>query len=152
MAELQGYSQLQARLHAMSASTPALMKTIGLQVVREAKLEVHRKTGNLGRSIHVSGATATHATVVASANYAAFVELGTRAHVITPRAAKALRWAASPGGARLTGSPRKGAAVLFAKVVHHPGSKPYPFLLPAARKVAAMLRLSPIIDAWNKAA
>lgn len=149
MASVEGYSQLQARLHAITS--PRLMNRLGLEVVREGKLLVHRKTGNTGRTIHISATTATSVTISAG-GAAVYLERGTRAHVITPKAAMALRWAASSGGSRLTGSPRVGAAVIFAKVVHHPGTKPYPFLMPAARSVVAKFGLGPIVDQWNSAA
>src|SRR5690242_8065209 len=106
----------------MQHATPALMNMAGLGVVREAKLTVARKTGNLGRSIHVAHADADSVTVEAAANYAGFVEHGTAPHEITPKAKKALRFAATGAGRRLTGSPRVGAAVVFAKRVHHPGT------------------------------
>lgn len=48
--------------------------------------------------------------------YARFIEYGTKAHVIRPRKAKILRWYSHASG---------GWA--FAKVVHHPGTKPRPF-------------------------
>ncbi len=147
---VQGADALQRRLTALQ-HTP-LLKTLGLSTVREAKLLVHRKTGNLGRSIHVKSQTDTHVVVEASANYAGYVERGTRAHEITPRAAKALRFAASASGRRLSGSPRVGAAVVFAKRVHHPGTKPYPFLIPGAKRAVEKSGLSNIvIDTWNQA-
>jgi hypothetical protein len=119
-------------------------------VVREAKLIVHRKTGNLGRSIRVTQHSATSVTVAATANYAAYVELGTRPHEITPSVARVLAWG---GPRRLTGSLRSGAAPMhFAMRVHHPGSRPYPYLLPAAKTVAAKVGLEPIVAAWNGAA
>lgn len=151
MARLTGYAQLSARFAALER-TDDLMRQLGLATVREAKLIVHRKTGNLGRSIHVGSTTPTSVRVEASANYAAFVELGTRPHEITPNARKALRWAASPGGARLSGTPRKGAAVVFAKRVHHPGTKPYPFLVPGAKKALELVGLQALVDKWNGAA
>src|SRR5438128_5041780 len=131
-----GLSALNRRIAAVSGTQVGgtVLKRLGLSTVREAKLLVHRKTGNLGRTIHVRSQTATSVTVVASANYAADVEYGTRAHEITPRAAKALRFAASPAGRRLSGRPRVGAAVVFATRVHHPGTKPYPFLVPGAKR------------------
>lgn len=129
-----------------------VMRLLGLATVREAKLLVHRKTGNLGRSIHVASQTETSVKVVASANYAADVEFGTRPHEITTKAAQALRFAASPGGARLSGAPRKGAAVVFARRVHHPGTKPYPYLIPGAKRAVAKGGLKDVIvEAWNDA-
>lgn len=128
------------------------MRLLGLSAVREQKLLVRRKTGNLGRTIHLGPVTATTALTVATANYAAYVERGTRPHEITPRAAKALRWAASPAGARLTGTPRKGAAVVFAKRVHHPGTKAYPFMIPGAKLAVSKSGVDAIVSAWNQAA
>ncbi len=151
MAELQGAPQLQARLHAIG-KTEGYMRLLGLAAVREQKLLVHRKTGNLGRSIHLGSVTPTHAVTIASANYAADVEFGTRAHEITPNARKALRWAASPGGARLTGTPRKGAAVVFAKRVHHPGTRPYPYMIPGAKLAVSKAGTNAIVEQWNGAA
>jgi len=151
VSELKGYTQLQARLHAMQKVTPQFMNKVGLQVVREAKLEVHRKTGHTGRTIHVASATEKQVTVTAG-GAGVFLEFGTRAHEITPKAAMALRWAASPAGRRLSGNPRIGAAVIFAKRVHHPGTRPYPFLFPAAKKVSAKLSTEPIVEAWNSGA
>ena len=150
-----GAQALERRLAAISGGTLGVnvMRSLGLSTVREAKLLVHRKTGNLGRSIHVSSTTPTTATVVASARYAADVEFGTRAHTITPRAAKALRWAASASGRRLSGAPRVGAAVIFAKRVHHPGTKPYPFLVPGAKAAVAKSGLrDAVVKLWNEAA
>jgi hypothetical protein len=57
--------------------------------------------------------------IAAHVPYAAFVETGTRAHIIAPRNAQALRWYDSNGGP------------VFAKLVHHPGTRPEPYLRPA---------------------
>ena len=151
MSAIVGLSALEKRMAAVSHPR-GVMQMLGLATVREAKLLVHRKTGNLGRSIRIQSVTDTSATVVAGARYAGFVEFGTRAHEITPRARKALRWAASPAGRRLSGAPRVGAAVVFARRVHHPGTKPYPFLVPGAKRAVAGSGLRDVvIDAWNAA-
>jgi len=148
--ELLGVTALQRRLAAISG--PNAMQrwhqVIGNAAVREQKLLVHRKTGNTGRSIHLASATAQAATTDAG-GAAVYLEFGTRPHTITPKAAKALRFAASPGGARLSGSPRVGASVVFARVVHHPGTKPYPFMLPGAVAAVQAAGIDPIIDEWN---
>jgi len=155
MAEIvQGKHALELRMSAVSkAGGIKMTRMLGLSTVREAKLLVHRKTGNLGRSIHVASVTEKSVTVIASAGYAADVELGTRPHEITPKAAKALRWAASASGRRLSCAPRKGAAVIFATRVHHPGTKPYPYLVPGAKRAVAKGGLKDVvIDVWNAAA
>jgi hypothetical protein len=120
--------------------------------VREAKLVVPRKTGTLGRSIRAGGLTANHATVEAAVNYAAFVEHGTRPHIIRPRNGGFLRFPANGGSARLTGSVRRGGSAVFAREVHHPGTRPHPFLVPGARAALTRVGLTAIVDEWNKAA
>lgn len=149
MANVTGVPQLQARLKAIGGAS--LPKLLGLATVREAKFLVHRKTGTTGRSIRVTAQT-EHSVTVSAGFGAVFLEEGTRPHEITPRAARALRWAASPAGRRLSGSPRIGAAVVFATRVHHPGSKPYPFLVPGAKRAVASEGAKAIITAWNSAA
>lgn len=150
-----GLGALERRMAAVSGGGVGVnvMRNLGLSTVREAKLLVPRKTGNLGRSIHIASSTPTTALVVASANYAADVEFGTRAHEITPKAKKALRWAATAAGRRLSGAPRIGAAVVFAKRVHHPGTRAHPFLVPGAKKAVAGSDLKDaVIKLWNDAA
>ena len=149
-----GLAALNRRMAAVSGGQLGVkvMKTLGLATVREAKLLVQRKTGNLGRSIHVSQTTETSALVIASARYAVFVERGTRPHEITPNAAKALRFAVG-GNRRLSGAPRSGAPVVFAKRVHHPGTKPYPFMLPGAKRAVANAGLrNAVVKLWDDAA
>lgn len=155
MAEVVGLPQLQRRLTAITSpkAGEAMMRRLALATVREARILVPRKTGNLSRSIHVASVSATEATVVAATNYAAFVEFGTQPHEITPKARKALRFAASAAGRRLSGSPRVGADVVFATKVHHPGTRPHPFLLPAAQKAVGTAGLDEqIVTEWNGAA
>lgn len=150
---VQGLPQLQARMRAITPQKSGLMQKLAFATVAEAKRLVPRKTGNLGRSIHVVSFSATEARVEASAKYAVFVERGTKAHEITPKARKALRFAATAAGRRLTGTPRKGADVVFAKRVHHPGTKPQPFMLPGAQKAIQKAGLaSQIVKDWNAAA
>lgn len=154
MADVVGLTALQKRLSAISGPrmNERILATIGMATVREAKLTVARKTGNLGRSIHAEPPIGSAVVVRASARYAAYVELGTRAHEITPNVKKALRFASSASGRRLSGSPRVGAAVTFAKRVHHPGTKAQPYLLPAARKVVDEVGTSEVVKSWNGAA
>ncbi len=132
-------------------SGKGLPKLLGLSTVREAKLLVRRKTGHTGRTIHMTTVT-EHSVTVEAGGAAVYLEEGTRPHEITPRAAKALRFAASPAGRRLTGSPRVGAAVVFAKRVNHPGTKPYPFLRPGAQKAVNQYGADAVVTLWNSAA
>lgn len=144
-----GETALMRRLAALSGPGAFVNwhRLVGLAAVREQKLLVHRKTGNTGRSIHLASATAQMA--VTEAGGAAVFSLGTGPHIITPKAAQALRFAASSGGARLSGSPRVGALVVFAKIVHHPGNKPWPFMLPGAVAGVQQAGIDPFVQAWN---
>ena len=152
---IKGIPQLQRRLKAIG-DTRGLLHKLQLDTTAEAKRLVHRKTGNLGRSISPGYITTHEALVVAHAGYAAFVELGTRPHIIRPRNRQALRFPAAGAKVTLAGRVRSGqgnGAYAFAKVVHHPGTKPYPFLLPGAKKAASGDGMKDlIIERWNSAA
>lgn len=155
MSDLKGKAQLQARLTAIG-KTQGLMQSIVIHGVREAKLLYTRqskKTGNLGRSIRPGRVSATKGEIIAGGRlkvgYAAFVERGTRPHIIRARNKRALAWG---GPRRLSGSLRTGAAPThFATLVHHPGTKAKPFLVPGLQKAAKEQGLDTIVAAWNKA-
>jgi HK97 gp10 family phage protein len=159
-----GEAALQRRLDAIAnAKTPeAMLRNLAALVVQNAKVFVPRKTGNLARSIKELSVTATSAQVIANANYAGYVEGGTRPHVIEAGAKGILAWPASSAGRRLSGTARKamygkGAAKLggwaYAMRVNHPGTKPHPFMMPAARKSIQQAHLEDkIVAAWNDAA
>ena len=149
--KIHGIPQLKARVNAIKPN-PGLMRDLALIVTAEAKREAPRRTGNLARSIQIGSVSATRAEVRATANYAAFVEMGTRAHIIRPRQRKALRWAPR-GQTRLSGTPKKGAQAIFAKRVNHPGTRAHPFMAPAIRVAARAAGLmAHIVKAWNDAA
>ncbi len=149
MGDLKGYEETVARFRAMGSVDTGLARQFGAAMVREQKLLVHRKTGTTARTIHISNVTERSVTTQAAAA-AVYLERGTRPHVIRPRVAKVLAWG---GPRRLTGALRKGAkATNFAKLVHHPGSKAYPFMLPGALKALAQVGFGrAAIDAWNRA-
>lgn len=148
-----GARQLEARLRAVQQSPRTLMRTLGLRAVREQKKLVPRKTGNLARSIHLASATRDTAVTVASANYAAAVEFGTKAHIIRPRRGRVLAFPAGGTARRLSGKARKGGRMAFATFVRHPGTKAQPYMTPGAQRALedAGVKVH-IIDAWNDAA
>lgn len=152
MSDIEGMDDLQRRLDAIK-DTKTLLGQIGLRAVARAKELVPRKTGNLGRTIRLGQVTDNDAQILAGGQngvgYAAAVEYGTRPHEIVPRYKKALAWG---GNRRLSGSLRSGSkSTFFAKRVRHPGTQPYPFLMPAAKEVAEQFP-ELIIRAWNEAA
>jgi len=63
-------------------------------------------------------------TVSSDVEYAAMVNDGTRPHIIRPRNAQVLRF-------------QVNGRTVFARVVHHPGTRPRPFLDRALREIAA---------------
>jgi hypothetical protein len=151
-AEIRGIPQLRARIEAITPNA-GLLRKVALLAVREQKLLAPRKTGNLARTIHLGAVTPTRAETIASADYAAYVERGTRPHEIRPRNRKALRWAADGASARLSGTPRSGGRVRFAKRVQHPGTRAQPFMIPGAQKAVEGAGLkATVIKSWDEAA
>jgi hypothetical protein len=151
-AEIRGIPQLRARIEAITPNA-GLLRKVALLAVREQKLLAPRKTGNLARTIHLGAVTPTRAETIASADYAAYVERGTRPHEIRPRNRQALRWAADGASARLSGTPRSGGRVRFAKRVQHPGTRAQPFMIPGAQKAVEGAGLkATVIKSWDEAA
>ena len=144
-----GLTQLDARLTAVGTMGGRTeMGKLAMSSVREEKLLVHRKTGFTARSISALSVTDNGFSTIAH-GAAPYLEFGTGPHIIKPKNAKALRWA-SGGGSTLAGRPRSGAAVQFAKIVHHPGTRPYPFMVPGVE--AALKGLGQlVVQLWNNA-
>ena len=146
---LVGQEALRRRLRAIEDGRPVL-QTIQLRAVAEAKKRVARKTGHTARTI-APGGSGPSFTIVQAAGAAPFLEFGTKPHVIVPRRARALAWPAA-GSARLSGRTRTGGRRIFARRVNHPGTRPQPFLVPAAVAAVRSVGLQPLIDAWDRAA
>ena len=95
-------------------------------MLNRAKILAPVDTGRLRASgkIQYSGLFSFRpkATIIFDVDYAAAVNDGTRPHEIRPRNAQALRF-------------RIGGRVVYARVVHHPGTRPNPFLDRALREV-----------------
>ena len=140
---------LQARLRAIG-DTHADMRALQFSTIHEAQALVHRKTGHLQRNIVPGPVDDTHAVIEARTPYAASLEFGARPHVIVPKKAKVLAWG---GERRLSGRLRSGSAPdHFAKRVNHPGNKPFPYLVPGAKKALEKAGiLAGIVTRWNQA-
>ncbi len=153
---VQGDEALIRRLRAV-AQVPTiadrLLNRWQMRTVQLAKARVPKRTGNLQRSIHPGSLRGLSATVEASAEYAAYIEYGTRAHIIRPRTRRALAWNDNPGARRLSGNLRSGFSPnVFARLVRHPGTSAQPFLGPSAREALDELDTDPIVRSWNEAA
>lgn len=159
---IQGEQALQRRLSAIASDqgSMAAFKRLGAITVSQAQRYTapNRKSGNLQREIGVEELDARHVKVASNANYSAALELGTKPHKIKAKHRKALRFASTKAGARLSGSPRRGSAVTFVtlpRVVNHPGTKAYPFMRPAyqdAKRASAGVFRDAITVFWNGAA
>jgi hypothetical protein len=132
-----------------------MMNQLGLAVARRAikNASAHRKTGDVQRGIKVTDVSDHSVTIESQSGHGLVHEKGSRPHIIRPRNGKFLRFAASAAGQRLSGSARRGAAVVFARVVHHPGTQAYPYMEPAARDTIrdAGLVTDSIVARWNRA-
>lgn len=105
------------------------LQRVAPQVVNRAKVLAPVDTGRLRASIGPATYSRTwtlrpQATIAADVSYARYVHDGTRPHVIRPRNAQVLRF-------------RVGTRWVFARVVHHPGTRPRPFLDRALAEVTA---------------
>ena len=106
---------------------------LGPGIAFDARRMAPRRTGELAASIedHMTG----HTLIVhAHAPYAAWVELGTRPHIIMPHARVRGGWTGpyTPG---MTGAGSHSlrwfggdGEPIFASIVHHPGTRAQPFL------------------------
>jgi len=91
------------------------------QILAEMEARVPVDTGNLRRSlgVRVHNDRVIIGPNVNQAPYAGYVEFGTKPHVIRPkRAGGVLRF-------------NVGGTIVYAKVVHHPGTKAQPYVMPA---------------------
>lgn len=137
----------------MAGATDDLLRDVALEGVREAKILVPRRTGNLGRTIRIGRIQSDAVEVVAggqrSVGYAAAVELGTGPHRIVPRRRKVLAWG---GNRTLGGRLRKGAkATTFARRVNHPGTRARPYLVPGLKRALEKVGIGRLVEAWNRA-
>ena len=90
------------------------LETVARQVMNRAKVLAPVDTGRLRASIRIESrrllSLRSVYTIGSDVSYADMVHNGTRPHTIRPRNKQALRF-------------RIGGRVVFAKVVHHPGTK-----------------------------
>jgi HK97 gp10 family phage protein len=104
---------------------------LGAELVSvQAKTNAPKRTGQLANSVQAEPPTgqftagSLSASVGAGAPYSAFVEFGTKPHIIRAKNKKVLRFPGAGGGFR------------FATQVHHPGTKAQPYLQPAVDGLA----------------
>jgi len=167
MADIDGVRDLNRKLDALRNGTAsrAILMELGNETVSLAKQKVPQKTRNLHRTIRVDEVNVQEQSLRVMAGgtnkkvgYAQWVEFGTKPHTIVPKPGRkgrngrpaALAWG---GPRRLSGNLRSGGKPeFFARSVRHPGTRPRPYLIPAAEQAARAFALSPaIIKVWNEA-
>lgn len=113
-------------LHQPQGAVGRYLETIALRVQAGAKAIVRRRSGRLARSINISHGREVRGQYVqvgSNVRYAYFVHEGTAPHLITPQHGRVLRF-------------REGGRIIYARVVHHPGSRGRKYLtIPLARAV-----------------
>lgn len=109
-------------------ATRTELREAGRQVVNRAKVLAPVRTGRLRSSIRADPprifSLRGSLTVGSDLEYAAAVNDGSRPHIIRPRTKQVLKF-------------QVGGRTVYAKIVHHPGTKGAHFLDRALREVAA---------------
>jgi hypothetical protein len=157
MENVKGTKSLIRRLNAIGemADTEALKDwQVKTTILAKEKHRPNKKTGTTARSIQPADISRDEARVEAG-GAAVFLEFGTAPHTITPRNGRFLVFAPNAANRRLSGAPRKGTSrsdLVFARRVNHPGTKPYPFMVPAGEEARDDIWTKDgAIKRWNKA-
>jgi hypothetical protein len=171
MENVEGMRSLLKRLNAVGemADTEKLKdwQTRTTILAKEKHLP-NKKTATTTRSIKPADISRDEARVEAG-GAAIFLEYGTAPHVIRPRRGRFLRFPANVSGPTLSGGPvisttlsgrvtaraakKYGSyAYAFAREVNHPGTKPYPFMVPAGTEARDEIWTRDEVNKrWNKA-
>lgn len=120
--QIQGLDELISKVQAFSESASQLIQETMLDsatenIVAVAKSLAPKKTGQLADSIYAE-ILENGIAIVADKSYAPYMEFGTAPHEISARNATVLHWT-------------QGGQDFFVRSVHHPGTKPHPFMQPA---------------------
>lgn len=102
------------------AKWPLILEGIANDFMNVLVMSAPVSTGNLKNQITLNKTARGYE--ISMPMYAIYLEFGTPPHIIRPRTKKALSWTEGKGG---------GGKRFFAKIVHHPGTDPQPFIRPA---------------------
>ena len=131
-----------------------VLDTFSAEVARKAIKNVKQRTRATAQSIRVDRPGILTRAIAVHNIVGLFLERGTREHQITARGRALMLPIRAPSGGgspfvrtfgprgtgRLSGATRSGQVGFF-KSVHHPGNKPYPFLVPAYHESLPTLEL-----------
>ncbi len=157
MASVQGLPQLQARLHALQGAQKMKLLAAAAQgeLRKNSPGQRTRLTANSWRQQSVSE---THAVLTGSI-VNLWLDQGTglygpRHARITPKAARAMRWAATASkGFRLSGAARavKGNVIGYAFATSTKGMEGRPFINRSLQAVGGEVGVNAIVTIWNQA-
>ena len=111
-------SVLNKELNSPAGMVGRYMYRLGTKMMIGARAEVGVRTGALRASIHMRQERWARGQLImvgSSLGYAAMHHEGTRPHVITPRTGRHLRFVSR-------------GQIVYATIVHHPGTRPNHFL------------------------
>jgi len=158
-ATVKGMRQLQARVFALQ-DTSRFLHEFAPTGIRHIKLETPHRTRHLSRNNEILSVSDDEIRFINRVKYALPVHEGSRPHDIRPKAGRkgrhgrpaALKFAVG-ANATLSGRPRSGAPVVFARKVRHPGNKPNRWMLRGIQKGLEAFGLAKaIIKVWDSAA
>ncbi len=115
----------EAALNQISDAVKKSALTVQSAALKEAPVNKRSGGGNLRQNIRAHLITKTRAEVVSNAPYSLFVEEGTSPHIISVKNKKVLA--------------DKRAGEFYGKTVHHPGTRPNPFMHRAVEKSMARI-------------
>jgi HK97 gp10 family phage protein len=107
--EVKGLKELKRTLERIPEQVRSVLEDLTRETYEKAVQYAPERTGFLRRNIRMSVEGLT-GRVISQAPYSAYVEFGTRPHMIFPRRARALRF-------------EVGGRTVFARYVHHPGTR-----------------------------
>lgn len=147
---LQGSRELRRRLKALRGVFKPLGKAWAEDTRDAAKRRIRKRTGKTAASIRVRNASTRRATVVGSYK-ANFIDAGTKAHDITAKRGRMLKFNVAVQGPVLGGG-SLGGRTIFSKKVHKPRTTASPFKRAAALEGLQKNPLAgEVVRQWNEA-
>jgi HK97 gp10 family phage protein len=112
-------------LNQISIAVQKSAMTIQSNALKEAPVNKQPGGGNLRQNIRTSQISKTKAEIVSKAPYSGFVEYGTAPHLIKVKNKQVLA--------------NRRMGQVFGKIVHHPGTRPNPYMKRALEKSQAKI-------------
>lgn len=138
MSVLIGADQLRARLHAVGHIGVPVSKSVGAEMLSQARKRISVKTGRTRSTLHLGTVNEKGAKLLGS-KVAVILDKGAREHDIEPRERSVLVFEGRTG-------------TVFTKKVHKPRQAGTQYLRKSMQEAAHKASTEPIVTAWNSAA